>query len=140
MKLLKLVPDDTNIKFLKWRIPFFAVSILLIAASWALVFSKGLNYGVDFAGGLEVRATFTQSQEAPVAELQYLRRHPRTMGELELSGSAPLFGDGAALGSEFELILTGQPCPEVALLNIRQTAGPSTLLTWTAKPIILRVY
>ncbi|PHQ70486.1 MAG: hypothetical protein COB97_04800 [Paracoccus sp.] len=33
MKLLKLVPDDTNIKFLKWRIPFFAVSILLIAAA-----------------------------------------------------------------------------------------------------------
>ncbi|HCB78817.1 MAG TPA: protein translocase subunit SecF, partial [Erythrobacter sp.] len=51
MKLLKLVPDDTNIKFLKWRIPFFAVSILLIAASWALVLTKGLNYGVDFAGG-----------------------------------------------------------------------------------------
>ena len=70
MKLLKLVPDDTNIKFLKWRIPFFAVSILLIAASWALVLTKGLNYGVDFAGGLEVRATFTQSAEAPVGELR----------------------------------------------------------------------
>ena len=70
MKLLKLVPDDTNIKFLKWRIPFFAVSILLIAASWALVLTKGLNYGVDFAGGLEVRATFTQSVEAPVGELR----------------------------------------------------------------------
>ena len=70
MKLLKLVPDNTNIKFLKWRIPFFAVSILLIAASWALVMTKGLNYGVDFAGGLEVRATFTQSAEAPVAELR----------------------------------------------------------------------
>ena len=70
MKLLKLVPDDTNIKFLKWRIPFFAVSILLIAASWALVLTKGLNYGVDFAGGLEVRATFTQSEEAPVVELR----------------------------------------------------------------------
>ena len=70
MKLLKLVPDDTNIKFLKWRIPFFAVSILLIAASWALVLTKGLNYGVDFAGGLEVRATFTHSAEAPVGELR----------------------------------------------------------------------
>ena len=70
MKLLKLVPDNTNIKFLKWRIPFFVVSILLIAASWALVMTKGLNYGVDFAGGLEVRATFTQSAEAPVAELR----------------------------------------------------------------------
>ncbi|HCC26584.1 MAG TPA: protein translocase subunit SecF, partial [Erythrobacter sp.] len=54
MKLLKLVPDDTNISFLKWRVPFFAISLLLIAVSWALVLTKGLNYGVDFAGGLEV--------------------------------------------------------------------------------------
>ena len=70
MKLLKLVPDDTNIKFLKWRVPFFVVSLLLIAASWALVMTKGLNYGVDFAGGLEVRATFTESSEAPIAQLR----------------------------------------------------------------------
>jgi len=70
MKLLKLVPDDTNISFLKWRVPFFAISVLLIAVSWALVLTKGLNYGVDFAGGLEVRATFTQSEEAPVVELR----------------------------------------------------------------------
>ncbi|MBA4765030.1 protein translocase subunit SecF [Qipengyuania huizhouensis] len=70
MKLLKLVPDDTNIKFLKWRVPFFVVSILLIAASWALVMTKGLNYGVDFAGGLEVRATFTERTDAPVAQLR----------------------------------------------------------------------
>lgn len=70
MKLLKLVPDDTNIDFLKWRIPFFVVSILLIAASWALVLTKGLNYGVDFAGGLEIRATFTQSEEAPIPALR----------------------------------------------------------------------
>ena len=70
MKLLKLVPDDTNIAFLRWRVPFFAISVLLIAASWALVFTKGLNYGVDFAGGLEVRATFTQTAEAPVGDLR----------------------------------------------------------------------
>lgn len=70
MRLLKLVPDDTNIKFLKWRIPFIVVSILLIAASWALVFTKGLNYGVDFAGGQEVRVTFEQRAEAPIPELR----------------------------------------------------------------------
>ena len=70
MKLLKLVPDDTNINFFKWRIPFFVVSLILIAASWALVMTKGLNYGVDFAGGLEVRATFTESTEAPIAQLR----------------------------------------------------------------------
>lgn len=70
MKLLKLVPEDTNVNFLKWRMPFFVVSILLIIASWALVFTQGLNYGVDFAGGLEVRATFTQSKEARVEQLR----------------------------------------------------------------------
>ena len=70
MRLLKLVPDDTNIKFLKWRVPFYVVSCLLIAASWALVLTKGLNFGVDFAGGQEIRATFVGEAEAPVAELR----------------------------------------------------------------------
>ncbi len=70
MRLLKLVPDDTNIQFLKWRMPFYVVSVLLIIASWAVVFTNGLNYGVDFAGGQEIRATFTQEEEAPVEELR----------------------------------------------------------------------
>lgn len=70
MRLLKLVPDDTNIKFLKWRMPFFIVSILLIVGSWALVMTKGINYGVDFAGGQEVRLTFEQREEAPIPQLR----------------------------------------------------------------------
>jgi preprotein translocase subunit SecF len=72
MKLLKLVPDDTNIRFLKLRLPFFVVSMLLIAASWGLVFTQGLNYGVDFAGGQEVRLTFETRDEAPIPELREL--------------------------------------------------------------------
>lgn len=70
MKLLKLVPANTNIQFLKWRIPFYVVSVGLIIASWALVWVNGLNYGVDFAGGQEIRATFTQEAEAPIEELR----------------------------------------------------------------------
>ena len=70
MKLLKLIPDDTNIKFLRWRVPFYTVSLLLMAASLALVMTKGLNLGVDFVGGQMVRITFTQSPTAPVAELR----------------------------------------------------------------------
>lgn len=70
MKLLKLVPDNTNIQFLKWRVPFYIVSMLLIAASWGLVLSKGLNLGVDFIGGQMIRVTFERSAEAPVAELR----------------------------------------------------------------------
>jgi len=72
MKLLKLVPDNTNIKFLKLRVPFFVLSLVLIAGSWAAVAVNGLNFGVDFAGGQEVRMTFTQRQTAPIASLREL--------------------------------------------------------------------
>lgn len=70
MKLLKLVPDNTNIHFLKWRVPFYVISIILMAASWGLVLTKGLNLGVDFIGGQMIRVTFERSAEAPVGELR----------------------------------------------------------------------
>ena len=70
MRLLKLVPDDTNIHFLKWRLPFFIVSGLLVIASWGLVATQGLNLGVDFIGGQMIRVTFEQDKEAPVAKLR----------------------------------------------------------------------
>ena len=70
MKLLKLVPDNTNIRFLKWRVPFYVISTLLIVASLALALTKGLNLGVDFVGGQMIRVTFEESAEAPVAELR----------------------------------------------------------------------
>lgn len=70
MKLLKLVPDNTNIKFLRWRVPFYAISLLLMAASIGLVFAKGLNLGVDFVGGQMIRVTFERSATAPLAEVR----------------------------------------------------------------------
>ena len=50
--------------------PFFIFSLVLIAASWALVVTKGINYGVDFAGGQEVRLTFEEREQAPVPALR----------------------------------------------------------------------
>jgi len=70
MKLLKLVPDHTNIHFLKWRVPFYVISMLLVAASWGLVLTRGLNLGVDFIGGQMIRVTFERSAEAPVGVLR----------------------------------------------------------------------
>jgi len=72
MKLLKLVPDNTNIKFLKLRVPFFVLSLVLIIGSWAAVAVNGLNFGVDFAGGQEVRITFQQRETAPIPSLREL--------------------------------------------------------------------
>ena len=70
MRLLKLVPDDTNIHFLRWRVPFYSISLVLMAASLALLFTRGLNLGVDFIGGQMIRTTFTQSAAAPIPKLR----------------------------------------------------------------------
>jgi preprotein translocase subunit SecF len=60
MRLLKLIPDNTNLDFMRWRNIALMISILITAASIALVFTRGLNWGVDFAGGQSVRVTFVQ--------------------------------------------------------------------------------
>ena len=70
MRLLKLVPDNTNVHFIKWQWPTTILSVVLMIASWALVYTNGLNLGVDFVGGQMIRVTFTQSPKAPVAALR----------------------------------------------------------------------
>ena len=68
MRLLKLVPDNTNVDFLRWRGAAITFSILMLAASIALIAVKGLNFGVDFAGGQMLRVTF--EQPVPLDELR----------------------------------------------------------------------
>ena len=60
MKLLKLVPDNTNIDFMRVRNIALVLSILATVASLVLVGVQGLNLGVDFVGGQMVRTTFAQ--------------------------------------------------------------------------------
>jgi preprotein translocase subunit SecF len=61
MPLLKLVPDNTNLDFMRWRNLALVLSIIATVASLALVGIKGLNLGVDFVGGQMVRATFAET-------------------------------------------------------------------------------
>ena len=60
MRLLKLVPDNTNIDFMGWRNVALVISILVTVASLVLVGVRGLNLGVDFVGGQMIRTTFAQ--------------------------------------------------------------------------------
>jgi preprotein translocase subunit SecF len=70
MRLLKLVPDNTNIKFLRLSLPFYIISAVLVIASLTLTFTKELNLGIDFVGGQQLQVTFTESATAPVAQLR----------------------------------------------------------------------
>ena len=58
MKLLRLIPSNTNIDFLSIKKFAFLFSILIISGTFLSLFLNNLNYGIDFKGGilLEVRA------------------------------------------------------------------------------------
>lgn len=58
MRLLKIVPDHTNVDFVSLRGIAFAITMLLSLAAIGITFAKGLNYGVDFVGGLMIEEKF----------------------------------------------------------------------------------
>jgi preprotein translocase subunit SecF len=60
MKLLKLVPDHTNLDFMRWRNVALVISLIATMASIAFTAYRGLNLGVDFVGGQLIRVSFAQ--------------------------------------------------------------------------------
>ncbi|RYE82711.1 MAG: protein translocase subunit SecD, partial [Hyphomicrobiales bacterium] len=51
---IKLIPEGTKIRFMRGRFIGIGVSVLLSIASIILFFTPGLNYGVDFKGGIQM--------------------------------------------------------------------------------------
>ncbi len=86
MRLLKLIPDNTNVPFMRWRNWALLLSILLVLGSAALVATRGLNFGVDFVGGQMIRATF--DRPAPIEDVR-ARIANLNMGEASIQE----FGD-----------------------------------------------
>jgi preprotein translocase SecF subunit len=67
---LRLIPDDTRIPFMwlaRIRTP---ISLVLIVASFVLLFTVGLNQGIDFVGGtmIEVRSKAAEADLADIRE------------------------------------------------------------------------
>lgn len=115
---LKLVPDSTNIGFLKWRKPSIFLSALLIVASFGVLATKGLNYGVDFAGGQMIRTTFEQ----PVS-LDELRGRVRALGLGE--PSIQEFGSAQEVAIRLPLPSGGEEGANAAATNVRQALAES---------------
>jgi len=53
------VPDGTQFRFMRARFIGLGVSALLVAGSVALLFKPGLNFGIDFRGGIQMEVAAT---------------------------------------------------------------------------------
>ncbi|MGB1547225.1 MAG: protein translocase subunit SecF [Alphaproteobacteria bacterium] len=52
--MFRLLPDTPNFKFMRWRLIYFVISGMLMLASLGYCAVLGLNYGIDFEGGVLV--------------------------------------------------------------------------------------
>lgn len=70
MKGLRLIPEETQWNFIGLRFIAYVVSAVLLIGSFTLLFSKGLNFGIDFTGGTVIEI---QTPEEPdLGELRTL--------------------------------------------------------------------
>ena len=59
--MFHLINPNSNIDFVGKRKIWIGLSVTMIVATIVLFFTKGLNYGIDFTGGAEVRVKVPQS-------------------------------------------------------------------------------
>ena len=84
--LLRLVPPGTTIPFVKFRAFYLVLSVALLILSGAMFFGQGLNFGIDFKGGilLQVTALDDKGAEKP-ADVAALRSRINRLGLGEVS-------------------------------------------------------
>ena len=60
---MELFPSNSKVDFLGWRKVSIVVSIILMIVSIGLITTRGLNYALDFTGGVLVEASYEQPVE-----------------------------------------------------------------------------
>lgn len=64
--MFQILKADLSINFMRWSKPAFICSMLMIAASFATLSTKWLNWGLDFTGGTLIEVGFEQPANLPM--------------------------------------------------------------------------
>ena len=116
MRGLQLVPYDTKINFSGRRSLFYGIALVIIIVSFSALFTKGLNYGIDFKGGLliEIRTP----EKADIAGLRSTL-NDLGLGEVKLQD----FGTDRDVLIRIEQQEGGEKAQLVALQMVKSTLG-----------------
>ncbi|HBN22630.1 MAG TPA: protein translocase subunit SecF, partial [Holosporales bacterium] len=116
MRGLQLVPYDTKIDFSGRRFLAYGLAIAIIIVSFTALFTKGLNYGIDFKGGLliEIRTP----EKADIAGLRSTL-NDLGLGEVKLQD----FGTDRDVLIRIEQQDGGEKAQVVALQMVKSTLG-----------------
>ncbi len=111
---LHLVPHGTNFQFIPKRLAFFAFSVILIAASIGMFGARGMNYGIDFTGGIlmEIR-----SGEGIAALREKLG--PLDLGDVSLQE----FGTAEDILIRIQVKEPGKEAEQAAVKAVKDTLG-----------------
>jgi SecD/SecF fusion protein len=113
---LKLVPDGTQIAFMKARFFGIFVSAFLSLASIGLFLYPGLNYGVDFKGGIQMEVATSHA-----ADLAAFRSGLENLGLGEITLQE--FGDASRILIRAERQPGGDAAQTEAVQHIRTALG-----------------
>ncbi len=111
-----IVPPNTKVPFIANRRAFFTFSCLMVLGAIALLLVRGLNFGIDFKGGIliEVRT----AQVANVGEMRSALSN-LGLGEVELQE----FGDAHEVLIRLPMQEGGDAAQQAALEQVRGALG-----------------
>ena len=115
-KPIHLVPANTRIDFMRFHKPAFVLSVIMVLGSFVLLFTKGLNYGIDFAGGVLMEVQ--QEQSVDLAQLRG-QLDSLNVGEITLQ----TFGAPNDVLIRIPQQAGGDQATQVAVAKIKATLG-----------------
>jgi preprotein translocase subunit SecF len=114
MRLLRIVPDNTKIRFVENRWWSYPLSALYSIVTLVLFLTVGLNFGIDFRGGTLIEMQIKTGQ----IEIAQVRQTANSLGFGEVEVQE--FGNAGELSMRFALQPGGEPAQQQVVVRSRE--------------------